>query len=644
MISLGWLAACSARLNATIIGLLLACCMGNSATAYAQVTPVPYGALTVRLQPHAEGLNGVLTGNTVNTRTQMIPIDMTPLGDGRQLVLTLSGHVRILKADGTLTAGAYLDTYNSNSPPIIGTTGGEVTDFRQIGNTSIEAHPGFANPQSPGYGRFYTITSELPDVFSADFDDGTDSIVDSVLTEWAVAPSAVASGAALLPGVNVTKREILRAARPGIIHTLADMAFGPDGSLYLTSGDGGGNAFPNTSGSAFGADRWTNAQDPSNIFGSILRIDPISLPGDTRPTGGQNGQYRIPVDNFGVTDGNPTSLPETFAYGFRSPYRINVDQTNGAVYVGDVGEGQREEIDRVVNGGNYGWGAYEGTRVERANLVAGAAGAVPPTFELYHNLIGQTESTNIVGGFVYHGTGIPGLQGKYVFADVGENNGGQPTNVVELYYGDPNTSTASSRDQMFRFNLELPDGVSLPDRIWSIAEDDAGELYLLVGPDRLDLFNRTPGETDGGIWKLVAPADPLNQLAGDVNQDGVVNGNGSGPATSDDVTAFIAGWKSVGWTSNFDRFTHGDMNFDGRTDLLDWYMLSQNHSGAISIDFAQLLEGQQIPEPGALTPWLLSLLLCRCRNRRAKRIFVLIDGQSPYDPPAWLADSKQPSR
>jgi glucose/arabinose dehydrogenase len=587
----------SAVLKEAFAASLLSCCLGYAPTALGQIAPVPFGPLTVRLQPQAEGLNGVLTGNTVNTRTQMIPIDMTLLGDGRQLVLTLSGHVRMLKADGTLAAGAYLDTYNSNSPPIIGTTGGEVTDFRQIGNTSIEAHPGFSNPLSPGYGRFYTITSELPDVFAADFDDGTDSVVDSVLTEWAVAPSTVASGATLLPGVNVTKREILRAARPGIIHTLADMAFGPDGTLYVTSGDGGGNAFPNTSGSAFSADRWTNAQDPSNIFGSILRIDPISLPGDTRPTGGQNGQYRIPVDNFGVTDGNPTSLPETFAYGFRSPYRINVDQISGAVYVGDVGEGQREEIDRVVNGGNYGWGAYEGTRVERANLVAGAAGAIPPIFELYHNLNGQSESTNIVGGFVYHGTGIPGLQGKYVFADVGENNGGQPTNVVELYYGDPATSTASSRDQMFRFNLELPDGVSLPDRIWSIAEDAAGELYLLVGPDRLDLFNRTLGETDGGIWKLIAPSNPLNQLAGDVNQDGVVNGNGSGPAASDDVAAFIAGWKSTGWTSNYDRFTHGDMNFDGTTNLLDWYILTTHHQNLSTLDLVNFLKGSSVPEP-----------------------------------------------
>ena len=583
-----------------IASVLTASSLGVAASALGQVLPVPYGPLTARLQPLVEGLNGVLTGNTVNARSQMIPIDMTPLGDGRQLVLTLSGHVRLLKQDGTLSPGAYLDTYNANSPPIVGTTGGEVTDFRQIGNTSIAAHPGFLDSQSLGYGRFYTITSELPDVYPADFDDGTDSVVDSVLTEWTVAPSAVVAGVSLLPGVNVSKREVLRSARPGIIHTVVDMAFGTDGTLYVTSGDGGGNAFPNTSGSAFEQDRWTNAQDPSNIFGLILRIDPISLPGDVRPTGGQNGQYRIPLDNFGLVDGDPASLPETFAYGFRSPYRINVDKTNGAIYIGDVGEGQREEINRVVNGGNYGWGAYEGTRVERASLLDEAAGAMPPLFELYHNLSGQSESTNIVGGFVYRGSQLPGLQGKYVFADVGENNGGQPTNLLELYYGDPGSTDASARDDLFRLNLELPVGISLPDRIWSIAEDDAGELYLLVGPDRLDLFNRTPGETDGGIWNLAAPSNPLNQIVGDVNQDGQVNGDGSGPWESDDITAFIAGWKTTGWLTNYDRFTNGDLNLDGATNLLDWYILSASHQDAGSLDLATLLNGRAVPEASSL--------------------------------------------
>jgi hypothetical protein len=330
------------------------------ATSPALSQTLPFGSQVARLEVVTQGLNGVLSGNVVNQRAQMIPVDMSPMGDGRQLIITLAGQVRLLQANGSLAPGAYLDLYNSNSPPVIGTTGDEITDFRQIGNTSIAAHPGFLNPQSRGFGKFYAITSELPNVIPTDFDDGTNSIVDSVLTEWTVSPSAVASATQLSFGganANVTSREILRSARPGIIHTLVDMAFGPDETLYLTSGDGGGNAFPNTSGAAFNQDRWTNALDPRNLFGSILRIDPLDLPNDTRPRGGVHQQYRVPTDNIGFIDASADTPIETYAYGFRSPYRINVDRQSGQVFVGDVGESDREEINRVINGGNYGWGA-----------------------------------------------------------------------------------------------------------------------------------------------------------------------------------------------------------------------------------------------------------------------------------------------
>ena len=468
------------------------------------------------------------------------------------------------------------------------------------------------------------LTSELPGSAPADFDDGVDSIVDSVITEWTIAPSAISSATQLIssgPNANVTSREIMRSQRPGIIHTLVDMAFGTDETLYITSGDGGGNAFPNTEGNAFNQDRWTNALDPRNVFGSILRIDPLAIPNDNRPTGGVNGQYRIPSDNFGLTDGNPDTHAETFAYGFRSPYRINVDAITGKVYVGDVGESDREEIDIVTNGGNYGWGAYEGTSVERANLVSSATGAIPPLFELYHNVGGQSEATNIVGGFVYRGTAIPQLHGKYIFADTGEDNGGQPTNQVDLYYGDPTSTNASSRDDLFRLQIELPDGVNLPDRIWSIAEDEVGELYLLVGPDRLDLFQRTAEETDGGIWKLTAPLFVLNGIAGDVNQDGFVNGNGLGPVSSDDVSAFIAGYATTGHQSAYDKFTHGDMNFDGATDIRDWYILVQNYADAGGLDLSALLNAPVVPEPCSLTSTLMgfAILIAGFDRRRRSR-------------------------
>jgi glucose/arabinose dehydrogenase len=565
--------------------------------------PIPVGSLRAGLQPITGGLNANLTGNTANTRKQFIPIDMSPIGDGRQLILTLGGHVRLLQANGTLAAGAYLDTFNGVSSPLPGDL-----NFRDIGNTGIAVHPGFLDPASRGYGRFYTLTAEMPNIFPADFDDGVDSVMDSVVTEWTVAPTAISSATQLSLGGNVTKREILRSARPGIIHTLIDIAFTNDGYLIVPSGDGGGNAFPNTSGSAFGQDRFTNAQDPTNIMGSVLKIDPLALPGDTRPTGGRIGQYRIDPTNWGATDGDPNTPAETLAYGVRSPYRVTVDRQTNQIYLGDVGEDSREEINRIVNGGNYGWGAYEGSVLVRPAIAPGAGEPphTPPLFELYHNLSGQSESVNVVGGFVYRGSAIPALQGKYIFADTGESEFTQPTNRVELYYADPNTTATSTRDNLFQLQIELPPGVTMPDRIWSVAEGADGELYLLAGPSRGDLFNVTAGETDGSIYKLIAPTALPNGIAGDINQDGFVN--------SLDIAALKAGWYTTGHATAYLRYTHGDLNLDGITDIRDMYLLHKALIGAGAGSDAASLFGS-VPEPSTLPIALVIALLWQRRRK-----------------------------
>jgi glucose/arabinose dehydrogenase len=575
---------------------------GLVAQPAAAQAPIPIGPLRVGLQPITGGLNGNLTGNTANIRKQFIPIDMSPIGDGRQLILTLGGHVRLLQTNGTLAAGAYLDTFNGVSSPLPGDL-----NFRDIGNTGIAVHPGFLDPQSRGYGRFYTLTAELPDIFPADFDDGVDSLMDSVVTEWSVAPSAINSATQLTIGTNVTKREVLRSARPGIIHTLIDITFTNDEYLIIPSGDGGGNAFPNTNGSAFGQDRFTNAQDPTNIMGSVLKIDPLALPNDTRPTGGQIDQYRIDPTNWGATDGNPDTPAETLAYGVRSPYRVTVDRQTNQIYLGDVGEDSREEIDLIENGKNYGWGAYEGSLLVRPALVPGAGEPphTPPLFELYHNLSGQSESVNIVGGFVYRGSAIPALQGKYVFADTGENEFTQPTNVVELYYGNPGSTALSTRDDLFRLQIELPTGVNMPDRIWSVAEGADGELYLLAGPSRGDLFTVSAGETDGSIYKLVPPSGPPNGIAGDINQDGDVD--------ELDISAMIAGWYTTGHATNYLKYTHGDLNLDGITNIYDMYLLHEAllASGA-GRSAADLLEN--VPEPGSMMLLGIGFVLAFRRN------------------------------
>ena len=592
------------------IAVFLAAALFSVQVADSQ-TITPVGNQIVRLEKLVDGISGDLSGNTANTRRQYIPIDMTPLGDGRQLILTLSGHVRLLNANGTIVSGAYLDTTNSRTPSP------NAQDFTQIGATSIAAHPGFGDPLSRGYGKFYTITSEIAnsDVtadFSLNLSEGGNYAVDSVVNEWTIDPLAINSADQLTytPDTGsladtVSVREVLRSQRPGIIHTLADMAFDSNENLLITSGDGGGTAFPNTDGSANGQDRATNSQDPANIFGSILRIDPLSLPGDTRQTGGANNQYRIPADNFFAIDSDPNTRSEFFAYGLRSPYRMSVDRTTGEIFLGDVGEASREEINKIVNGGNYGWGAFEGTRTADTDLAAEATNPIDPLFELYHNISGQSEAVNVVGGFVYRGTAIPELHGMYVFADTGENEFTQPSNVLELYYGNPDSTATSTRDDFYQLQLELPDG--LPDRIWSLAEDENGELYALVGPERIDLFNVTEGETDGGIWRILpALSPPLNGIEGDVNQDGIVSGDGTGLAAADDVAAFVAGWLSADHGTAYAQYTNGDLNLDGITDLDDWLILKRNHPAISTLSLGAVL-ANRVPEFSSITGLLLAL-------------------------------------
>jgi glucose/arabinose dehydrogenase len=535
------------------------------------------GDLALRLELVAGGLNG-----SVNRISQLAPIDMTPLGDGRQLVLTLGGAVRLLDASKTLVDGLYLNTNNANS----------TTDEDEMLPVSIAAHPDFHSPGAPGYGKFYTITFEKPGTTSADFGFGVHH--QDVLNEWSVDPAAI-DATSLMPGINVTKREVMRIDRPSQIHFMSDLAFDALDYLYVTSGEGGAAG---------------EAQDTTNVFGTVLRIDPLE-PALTAPsrgtTGGQFDQYRIHPDNSFAADADPNTPGEIFSYGHRSPFRISVDEGTGDVWLGEVGGGSREEINRLVNGGNFGWPLREGTGGSHP-----AGGSIDPVFELLHNDGVQSESTNIVGGFVYRGS-IPELFGRYIFADFGENNGGQPTNVVEVMYGDTGTTSASARDDFFSFQIDVT-GMPLPERIYSIAEDESGEIYLLGGPDRFDFFNGT----DGTILKV-----NLGQLPpppGDLDGDRDVD--------TDDWQQFRTGLGGIfaGMTPAEAR-ANGDMDGDLDNDLDDFRLFVEAFNASQLNDSrtsgASAATNVEVPEPTTFV-LLIALLfvLATTWNRRAfPRVF-----------------------
>jgi len=192
-------------------------------------------------------------------------------------------------------------------------------------------------------------------------------------------------------------------------HVAGGIAFGPnDGYLYLTMGDGGSSYDPQ------GA-----AQDRTNLRGSILRID-VSV--TTSPPSTQN--YAIPDDNP-YFDNPDVWREEIYAFGLRNPWRLSIERVDAdtqRVWVGDVGQNAREEIDVIEAGGNYGWDCYEGTlMVPPANDSDTCPGAPTSDFEQpVHEYTHDFGDSSITGGYVYNGTRLRGeLTGRYVYGDFG---------------------------------------------------------------------------------------------------------------------------------------------------------------------------------------------------------------------------------
>jgi glucose/arabinose dehydrogenase len=272
--------------------------------------------------------------------------------------------------------------------------------------------------------------------FSADGDhlfvDFTNRDGDTRVVEYTVDDGTIDAGSA---------RELLAIDQPQSNHNGGGLAIGPDGLLYIGTGDGG-NAADVGAGHASGG----NGQSTDTLLGKILRIDP-------EPEGGR--PYSIPADNPFAKGGG---RPEIFALGLRNPWRFSFDQATGDLWIGDVGQNEWEEIDFVPAGegagDNFGWNRLEGTHEFSGDV---PAGTIPPIFEYSHS---ESGGCAVTGGYVYRGTAIPALKGAYVFADycIGELQGLTQT-------GGALTGEQSLGAQAVN--------------ITSFGEDDSGELYVL---------------------------------------------------------------------------------------------------------------------------------------------------------------------
>ena len=218
------------------------------------------------------------------------------------------------------------------------------------------------------------------------------------------------------PTIDPASESIIFQWRSGG-HNGGCLKFGPDGYLYISTGDGAG---------AFPPDSLGSGQDISNVLSSVLRIDV------DRPTGTQ--AYGIPENNpFLDTAG---ARGEIWAYGFRNPWKLTVDSVTGEVWVGDVGWELWEMIHRVQSGGNYGWSLMEGPQAVHPERLRGPTPILAPAAAHSH-----TESRSITGGHVYRGTRLKELQGNYIYGDyvtgkvwaldVDSKNGGKPRELVD---------------------------------------------------------------------------------------------------------------------------------------------------------------------------------------------------------------------
>lgn len=189
-----------------------------------------------------------------------------------------------------------------------------------------------------------------------------------------------------------SEKVLLRFDQPWDNHNGGAVKFGPDGYLYIATGDGGSWGDPHN-----------NAQNKNVLLGKILRID---------VNGSGKGNYAIPPDNP-FAGNNEGVREEIYAYGLRNPWRISFDLPTNTLWAGDVGQNKHEEIDIIVKGGNYGWRRKEGIDCYKPGRNCDDPSFIDPVLDLPQ----ANGERSITGGFVYRGKKLPSLTGKYIFGD-----------------------------------------------------------------------------------------------------------------------------------------------------------------------------------------------------------------------------------
>jgi glucose/arabinose dehydrogenase len=424
------------------------------------------------------------------------PVAMVHAGDGsgRMFIAEQRGKIRIFK-DGMLLPGHFLNLGTKVIP--------ERANYDERGLLGLAFHPGYANVGSPGYRRFYVFyiapSPNAPGVTTAPVDSRT------VISEFRVSPTD--------PNVAdpASERVLLSFDKPQFNHAGGGLDFGPDGLLYFTVGDGGSsndNNFGHTGGAS---PRLTsakgNAQDLTKIFGKMHRIDPLG-------TNAPGGQYGIPPTNPFAASPNGERR-EIYAYGLRNCWRFSFDKRpggTGRLIAADVGQNAVEEIDLITLGGNYGWRNREGSFVPAFSIDAPvmAGPAIDPIGQYAHPgvTIGSPAlpqlGLSVTGGYIYRGSAIPALVGKYVFGDWSQNPIVNPSPAIPVAKGVMLALEETIPGTWALSQMDVLGGNPLTRYIQGFGEDESGELYVLTKRTQaVTAVDATTGLPTGAILKVV---------------------------------------------------------------------------------------------------------------------------------------------
>ena len=368
----------------------LAACGSPQADASTPVTSP--GTAEVRLEP------------VVSSLTQPTSVVSAEDGSGRLFITQKTGLLRIVE-NGNVLATPFLDLTSAVS-----------TDSER-GLLGVAFHPDYAQN-----GRFFVNYTRQ---------DGA-----TVIAEFAVSSDPNVADPA-------SEKVLLTIPQPYSNHNGGNLVFGPDGYLYIGTGDGGA-----------GGDPQGNGQNKDALLGKLLRIDV-----DSAPSG---EPYGIPADNPFVGSGD--ARPEVWAYGLRNPWRFSFDRETGDLWIADVGQNAFEEVDYQPadskGGEDYGWNIMEADSCYNDAAptsplgTCAEQGLVKPVLEYSHG-----EGQSITGGYVYRGERVPALQGHYIYGDFSSGT---------IW------SAAAQGDGSYQSTTLLDSGFN----VVAFGEDESGELYV----------------------------------------------------------------------------------------------------------------------------------------------------------------------